>query len=112
MTHSMMALKTLGYPVDSGPIAKGIQAIEALEIREGAATRVQPCVSPVWDTAWAVIALAKAGHGKDTPLIRESTDWLYSKQILRKGDWSVKCPDVPPGGWAFQFFNDFYPDTD
>ena len=112
MTHSIMALHTLGYPLTSGPIRKGLDAIEALEINEGDLTRVQPCVSPVWDTAWAVIALSKAGISKDHPTVKLATDWLYSMQIRKKGDWSKKCPDVVPGGWAFQFHNDFYPDTD
>ncbi|HVY61928.1 MAG TPA: squalene--hopene cyclase [Planctomycetota bacterium] len=112
MTHSIMALHTLGYPLESGPVKKGLEAIELLEIDEGDSTRVQPCVSPVWDTAWAVIALAKSGLSKDHPALKQATDWLYSMQIRRKGDWSVKCPGVVPGGWAFQFHNDFYPDTD
>jgi squalene-hopene/tetraprenyl-beta-curcumene cyclase len=112
MTHSIMALHVLGYPLESGPVKKGIEALELLEIDEGEETRIQPCVSPVWDTAWAVIALSKAGVGRDDPLVRDATDWLYGMQIRRKGDWSVKRPDLVPGGWAFQFHNDFYPDTD
>ncbi len=112
MTHSVMALHALGYSNDSRPVRKGLEAISALEISEGESTRVQPCLSPVWDTAWSVIALAKAGCGRDHPAIRAATDWLYSRQIRRRGDWAVKCPHVPAGGWAFQFCNDFYPDTD
>jgi len=112
ITHSIMALHAIGYPVESGPVANGIKAIELLEIHEGESTRVQPCVSPVWDTAWAVLALAKAGEGRDDPLVKESVAWLHSMQIRRKGDWAQKCPDVTPGGWAFQFYNDHFPDTD
>jgi squalene-hopene/tetraprenyl-beta-curcumene cyclase len=112
MTHSVMALHALGYALDAAPVKKGLEAIAGLEITEGEVTRVQPCLSPVWDTAWAVIALAKAGYGRDDPVMREATDWLYARQIRRKGDWAVKCPNVPAGGWAFQYHNDFYPDTD
>jgi squalene-hopene/tetraprenyl-beta-curcumene cyclase len=112
MTHSLMALHVLGYPLEGDRVRRGIQALERLEIAEGDTIRVQPCVSPVWDTAWAVIALSKAGYGKDHKAIRAATDWLYSMQIRRAGDWAIKCPGVKPGGWAFQFYNDFYPDTD
>jgi squalene-hopene/tetraprenyl-beta-curcumene cyclase len=112
MTHSVMALHVLGYSNDSKPVRMGLEAISALEITEGETTRVQPCLSPVWDTAWAVIALAKAGLRRDHKVIRQATDWLYSRQIRRRGDWAIKCPEVPAGGWAFQFHNDFYPDTD
>ncbi|RME76033.1 MAG: squalene--hopene cyclase, partial [Planctomycetota bacterium] len=73
---------------------------------------VQPCLSPIWDTGWSVLALCRAGLDRDDPRIRKATDWLYAKQIRRPGDWSRKCPGVPAGGWAFQYHNDFYPDTD
>ncbi|MFC1706410.1 squalene--hopene cyclase [Planctomycetota bacterium] len=112
ITHSVMALHALGYATDAGPVKKGLEALRDLEIEENGAIRVQPCVSPVWDTAWAVIALSKAGYDRDDPSIRRATDWLYSMQILKRGDWSQKCPDVLPGGWAFQYHNDYYPDTD
>ncbi|MHC4393471.1 MAG: squalene--hopene cyclase [Planctomycetota bacterium] len=113
MTHSVMALKALGYPADSGPLAKGIQAIKDLEVDIGDGSMwVQPCMSPVWDTAWAVIALSKAGYDRDHEVVERATNWLYSMQIRKPGDWSQKCPGVVPGGWAFQYFNDYYPDTD
>ncbi len=116
MNHSVMALTALGYPRDHPAVAKGIAALARLEIEDedadGPAIRMQPCVSPVWDTAWAVIALSKAGRLTDDPAVRRATDWLYRMQIRRPGDWSVKLPGVKPGGWAFQFANDFYPDTD
>lgn len=110
--HAVMALHALGHPLESGPIARGLEAIRALEVPSGGQTRLQPCVSPVWDTAWVVIALAKAGYDRDHPAVVRATDWLYRMQILRRGDWAQKCPDVPPGGWAFQYMNDHFPDTD
>ncbi|GIW71650.1 MAG: squalene-hopene cyclase [Planctomycetota bacterium] len=112
ITHSVMALHALGYPVDSGPVARGLQAIRDLEIERDGRFWVQPCASPVWDTAWTVVALGAAGLDRDHPALRRATDWLYERQILRPGDWAIKCPGVEPGGWAFQFHNDFYPDTD
>src|SRR5581483_8225836 len=75
-------------------------------------SHIQPCVSPVWDTAWSVLALSEAKVPHEHPAIRKSTDWLASMQIRRRGDWRVKCPGLKPGGWAFQFYNDRYPDTD
>ncbi len=112
MTHSLMALHALGYPRSHPAIRKGLEALARLEITEADSTRLQPCVSPVWDTAWAVIALAKAGFRPDHPAQRRASEWLCKMQIRRAGDWAVKCPGVRPGGWAFQFSNDFYPDTD
>lgn len=112
MAHSVMALYALGYGNDSAPIRKAIAWVDAHAITDGETTRLQCTDSPVWDTAWAVIALSKAGYRRDHPYVRRATDWLYSKQIRKKGDWAVKCPNVPAGGWAFQYFNDFYPDTD
>ena len=73
----------------------------------------QPCVSPVWDTALTCHALAEAG-GEDTlAKMKQGLDWLKPRQVLDlKGDWAVKAPDVRPGGWAFQYNNDHYPDLD
>src|ERR1700694_2441358 len=41
-----------------------------------------------------------------------AADGLISKEVRRKGDWSVKRPDTEPSGWAFEFRNDWYPDID
>jgi len=76
IAHAVMALFALGYSLDDGPLAKGVRALQDLEIEEDGAVRVQPCVSPVWDTAWTVIALSKVGFDKDDPRIRRGTDWL------------------------------------
>jgi squalene-hopene/tetraprenyl-beta-curcumene cyclase len=72
----------------------------------------QPCVSPIWDTCLTLNALLEAGLACEHSAIRRSVAWLFSKQIKRKGDWSVNAPDLESGGWAFQFENDFYPDVD
>jgi squalene-hopene/tetraprenyl-beta-curcumene cyclase len=72
---------------------------------------MQPCFSPIWDTAIAAYAL---GETAEPPLeaLRRSADWMISKEVRRKGDWSVKRPNVEPSGWAFEFNNEFYPDVD
>jgi squalene-hopene/tetraprenyl-beta-curcumene cyclase len=73
---------------------------------------LQPCLSPVWDTGIALFALFEAGESADTPAVRKAVEWLLDKQILGSGDWQVKNRDAEPGGWAFEFRNDFYPDVD
>src|SRR6266853_4590652 len=71
----------------------------------------QPCFSPVWDTAIAMLALAESGLEVQDSL-RRGADWLLSKEVRRKGDWSVKRPNTEPSGWYFEFANEFYPDID
>ena len=73
---------------------------------------MQPCVSPVWDTCIAMVALEEAGLPPDHPALVKAAEWLLSKQVLGPGDWQVKDKDAEPGGWAFEFRNDFYPDVD
>ncbi len=74
--------------------------------------RMQPCVSPVWDTAQAVYALGEAGVPRNDPRMVKAADWMLSKEVRHKGDWAVKVPNTEPGGWYFEFNNEFYPDTD
>jgi squalene-hopene/tetraprenyl-beta-curcumene cyclase len=73
---------------------------------------MQPCVSPVWDTAQAVFALGEAGVPATDPRMVKAADWMLSKEVRHKGDWAVKVPNTEPGGWYFEFNNEFYPDTD
>jgi len=73
---------------------------------------MQPCVSPVWDTCIAMVALEEAGLPPDHPALVKAADWMLSKQVLGPGDWQVKNKDAEPVGWAFEFRNDFYPDVD
>jgi squalene-hopene/tetraprenyl-beta-curcumene cyclase len=112
MVNSMMALHTLGYPHDHPTMVKGIQAIEDFLIETGDHLFFQPCVSPVWDTVWAVKALIDSGLPKDHPLVVKAADWIIDQQIFKTGDWQVKNPQLEPGGWAFEFANDWYPDVD
>jgi squalene-hopene/tetraprenyl-beta-curcumene cyclase len=74
--------------------------------------RLEACQSPVWDTCLAVIALADAGVPADDPALRRAAEWLLGEEIRVRGDWSVRRADLPPGGWAFEFANDGYPDVD
>jgi squalene-hopene/tetraprenyl-beta-curcumene cyclase len=74
--------------------------------------RMQPCVSPVWDTAQAVFALGEAGVERTDPRMIKAADWMLSKEVRHKGDWAMKVRNTEPGGWYFEFNNEFYPDTD
>ena len=73
---------------------------------------MQPCISPVWDTAIAMVSLEEAGMDPAHPSLIAAEGWLLENQILGPGDWQVKNPNAEPGGWAFEFRNDFYPDVD
>jgi squalene-hopene/tetraprenyl-beta-curcumene cyclase len=73
---------------------------------------VQPCVSPVWDTAIAMVALQVAGLPSAHPALVRAASWLLDQQIVGPGDWQMNTPGVEPGGWAFEFRNEFYPDVD
>jgi squalene-hopene/tetraprenyl-beta-curcumene cyclase len=110
--YSLLALNILGYPNDHPVVVRSLQGMEDFGVHDQEGWRVQPCVSPVWDTGLAVIALLDAGVPKDHPAIRRATDWLLRNQLFAPGDWQVKTPDTPGGGWAFEFFNQGYPDTD
>jgi len=112
MVNSVLALHIRGYGVKHGRLHRGLKALEFFELREGERTWLQSCISPVWDTALAVRALAAAGLPPQDPAMVKATSWMLSQQIFKPGDWRVKCPDLPPGGWAFEFVNNWYPDVD
>jgi len=109
---STMALKGLGYRDDNPVIKKALDATRELIWDFGDSVLYQPCVSPNWDTALAAKALLDSGLPSDHPALRDAAKWLIDHQIVRTGDWSVKRPGLTPGGWAFEFFNDHYPDVD
>src|SRR3990167_3373251 len=73
---------------------------------------MQPCVSPVWDTGWAVIALHDSGLPRNHPALVRAGEWLLTKEVRENGDWRLKCPDEEPSGWYFEYDNEWYPDTD
>jgi squalene-hopene/tetraprenyl-beta-curcumene cyclase len=112
MMNSVLALLSLGYRPTDLVIAKGLEAIERFGIETSDEFRLQSCVSPVWDTAITVIALAESGLDPTHHALVKAARWLIGKQVLRKGDWAVKNRKGKPGGWAFEFFNDFFPDND
>jgi squalene-hopene/tetraprenyl-beta-curcumene cyclase len=109
---STMALKALGYRNDHPVIKKALDATHELIWDQGDSILFQPCVSPNWDTALAAKALIDSGLQADHPALRDASKWLIAHQIFKPGDWSIKRPGLEPGGWAFEFFNDWYPDVD
>jgi len=112
MMNSVMALKCLGYPLEHPAVRKGMEAIYRFTIEDRKSLRLQSCVSPVWDTANTSLALLESDLSPSHPAIEQAADWLWTKQTTRKGDWAIKNPDAAPGGWSFEFANEFYPDTD
>jgi squalene-hopene/tetraprenyl-beta-curcumene cyclase len=112
MMNSVIALTSLGYPTDHPVIRKALREIDALCIQTAETLRVQPCVSPVWDTALSINTLIEAGLPSDHPALVRAGRWLLETQTRRPGDWMFKTPGTPPGGWPFQFENEFYPDVD
>jgi squalene-hopene/tetraprenyl-beta-curcumene cyclase len=112
MMNSIFALIALGHDPDDPLTAREIREFARFEIEEEDTIRLQPCVSPVWDTCIAMVALEEAGVPADHPALVKSAEWILSKQVLGPGDWQVKNKDAAPGGWVFEFRNDFYPDVD
>ncbi|MBI3911748.1 MAG: squalene--hopene cyclase [Armatimonadetes bacterium] len=112
IVNALMALRCLGYHDDDPAVRSQWREIEAFEIVEEDRMRLQPCVSPIWDTALALLALTNAGIPPDDPTLVRAIDWLLTKQTQKRGDWSAKRPRVEPGGWYFEYENEFYPDVD
>jgi squalene-hopene/tetraprenyl-beta-curcumene cyclase len=114
--YSILALHLLGYPLEHPALRVGLAGLEGFTVREetsdGWVRRLEACQSPVWDTALALTAMLDAGVATDDQSVLAATDWLLNEEIKQPGDWSVRRPDLAPGGWAFEFANDGYPDTD
>ncbi len=111
MQYTIMALEALGYPEDHPDLIEAKKHFDNLITETDEELYFQPCFSPVWDTAYAAFGLAEAGHPNPESL-RKCADWLLSKEIRRRGDWSVKRPHLQPSGWAFEYNNEHYPDID
>ena len=108
---SIVALKSMGYGDQSLEIRYCDEQLRGLIIEEEDTIRLQPCKSPVWDTAISLRTLAKTGIKSSQAAIRRAIAWLLSKEVTRRGDWT-ETVDAEVGGWFFQHHNDFYPDTD
>jgi squalene-hopene/tetraprenyl-beta-curcumene cyclase len=113
IANAIMMYDALGKPADYPSRAITRRALENLLVIREDEAYCQPCVSPVWDTSLTCHAMFEAGNDEALSSARQALDWLKPRQVLDvKGDWAVKSPQVRPGGWAFQYNNDYYPDLD
>ncbi|HWU02193.1 MAG TPA: squalene--hopene cyclase [Novosphingobium sp.] len=113
MANSVMMFDVLGYPADHPERAIARYSVEKLLVVHEDEAYCQPCVSPVWDTALAAHAMLEVGTPEAVESAHRALDWLGPRQVLGTvGDWAEQRPDVRPGGWAFQYTNDHYPDLD
>ena len=111
--NSMIALKALGYPDDHPQIQRAERELKNLEHETEDRVRIEPCLSPVWDTAIVAICLRESGLPGDHPALVTACEWLINKEIRFRGDWYYKNPvDVEPSGWVFEFENKWNPDVD
>jgi squalene-hopene/tetraprenyl-beta-curcumene cyclase len=110
--YSIMALHLMGYGLDNPIIKKALDGLDGFTIREDGQRRLEACQSPVWDTVLTMTALEDAGLEADHEGLVQAAHWILDEEIRQPGDWQVRRPDTAPGGWAFEFENDNYPDTD
>jgi squalene-hopene/tetraprenyl-beta-curcumene cyclase len=112
IVNTIFALRCRGYAADHPLVAGQVEELVKLEIEEEETLRLQPCFSPVWDTALAVVALSESGVPADDERLRRAAGWLLDREVRVPGDWQRRIPKTPPGGWYFEYENEFYPDTD
>jgi len=117
MVNAYEAMDYLGFPKDDERVRVAREAIDRLLVIDGDSAYCQPCVSPIWDTGLAALALQEVDRYEQDDTTREQLKhalrWLASKQLSDEpGDWQVKRPNLPGGGWAFQYGNSWYPDVD
>jgi squalene-hopene/tetraprenyl-beta-curcumene cyclase len=112
MLNSLLALRALDYSVADPIVERGLQAVDNFALETDEHYWIQPCISPVWDTALVMRSLVDSGLAPDHPALVRGGEWLLEKQILDYGDWAVKNRKGKPGAWAFEFDNRFYPDVD
>jgi squalene-hopene/tetraprenyl-beta-curcumene cyclase len=121
--YSLMALHLNGYALEHPLMRRGIEGLDGFMVEErgdplgvgapaGVSRRMEACQSPVWDTALTVVALSDAGLPPDDPALVRAGEWLLGEEVNVSGDWRVVRPALAPGGWAFEFANDNYPDVD
>jgi squalene-hopene/tetraprenyl-beta-curcumene cyclase len=108
----IVALAALGHGLDDPTLGKAVAGWQGFMVSDGDRLRPEACQSPVWDTGLAVLALRACGIPADHPQLVKAGDYLLREEITVKGDWSIRRPELAPGGWAFEYENDVYPDTD
>jgi squalene-hopene/tetraprenyl-beta-curcumene cyclase len=109
---SIVMLAALGRGFEDETLRRAVEGWGSFMVEDGERLRPEACQSPVWDTGLAVIALRAAGLPADHPQLRKAGKWLLGEEVTVKGDWAIRRPELAPGGWAFEFENDLYPDVD
>jgi squalene-hopene/tetraprenyl-beta-curcumene cyclase len=112
MVYILIVFRILGYAEDHPRVVAAHKHLRDFFIQEGDEIRIQPCLSPVWDTGIALHALAEAGLSPESDPAARATDWLLSKECKIASDWKKNCPKGEVGGWFFEFENPHYPDVD
>jgi len=112
--YSLMALHALGNPAGVIAVERGLVGMHGrwMVRKPDGGLRVQACLSPVWDTALSLVALAESGVTASVPAVAKAATWLRNEEVRVPGDWCTWVRDVQPSGWAFEFENDLYPDID
>jgi squalene-hopene/tetraprenyl-beta-curcumene cyclase len=110
--NTILALRCLGYAADDPVLQSQVRELEKLELEDEDSLWLQPCFSPVWDTALALRGLRESGLPADHPAVLRGAEWLLSKEVRSPGDWKKRNPGGEPGGWYFEYANEFYPDCD
>jgi squalene-hopene/tetraprenyl-beta-curcumene cyclase len=110
--NTILAFRCLGYAADDPRVLAQVHELEKLSIEVDGAIHLQPCTSPVWDTALAIVALSDSGTPADDPALLNGARWLLDREVKSVGDWKKACPEAEPGGWYFEYANEWYPDND
>jgi squalene-hopene/tetraprenyl-beta-curcumene cyclase len=108
----IVALTALGHGFEDDTLRKAVEGWQGFMIEDGDRLRPEACQSPVWDTGLAVLALRACGVPADHPQLAAAGVYLLGQEVTVKGDWAIRAPKLAPGGWAFEYENDVYPDTD
>jgi squalene-hopene/tetraprenyl-beta-curcumene cyclase len=113
MLNSLIALKALGYPDNHPQVVRAACELKKLEHETEDTVRIEPCFSPVWDSAIVAICLRESGVPADHPQLKRACEWVMKKEIRFRGDWKYKNPaNVEPSGWVFEYANKWNPDVD
>ncbi len=109
---SILMLAALGHGFEDETLRRAVEGWEGFTIDESDRLRPEACQSPVWDTGLAVLALRDSGLGPEHDALVRAAAWLVNEEVTVAGDWAKRRPGLAPGGWAFEFENDLYPDVD
>ncbi len=112
IVNTIFAFRALGMELDDPLLASQVAQLERLTVEGEDSLRVQPCFSPVWDTALALNAVLEAGCSADAPEVHRAAEWLLDREVKSPGDWTVKSRGQAVGGWYFEYANEHYPDCD